>query len=586
MIWDVAGSFYAKKLLNLPSWTRISWWMIGMGQSVLVLFILNLFYPLTYRISILSIALPTIPFLIIYVRDRSLVELLREFKRLLLPLLLFSPLSVFLLAKASLPPYQFDEMAYHYLSPFDLANATPWSFSGGIYQVIPRNLNLVYHLLFSIFRTYSVARITHFAIFISALLVVYSWLKNRFGLLSAVIFWLFVFYTPGQNWVYPSTSGYIDIGTASFVMIGIVLAIESVVWGNRETIYGSLVYFSLALGSKYTSILPSASYLLPSIVKCLKTINRKRLIQTVLISISVGLFWFLKNFYFTNNPIYPFLFGCHPADCVGGAGLFDGWTTKVIPSNFHIILNDLLGGNTKVLTIFIFAVILSVLSRPRGLLITTFVIFSCTAFEFILMKYFSGFYLRYFFHLRFMALLFIASQNSIQIRGHLFVRYLRIGLLVFTLLFLVRNIPRQIKYYYQHDLTPIEWKYFTKKKDIYDWVKFLHPKTYEAIEWCDKRSGVTILNTADPDLIWFDFEGMSRVYMTNCQIKIYTTEEFANSDFTNDNYYFTINKCDNSNNIRMLGYEKDNQRKLRLVNNNIVCQLKNINNAVYNLKRK
>lgn len=584
LIWDVSGSFYANRVLSLPSWTRVSWWMIGLGQSIFVLFILNLFYPLSSRISLISVVLPAVPFIMGYLRDKNLHILLLELKRLALPLLLFCPLIGFLFAKASLPPYQFDEMAYHYLSPFDLANAAPWSFSGGIYQVIPRNLNLLFHLLFSIFKTYSVARLTHFVLFISALLIVYSWLKLRFGILSAVIFWLFVFYTPGQNWVYPSTSGYIDIGTASFVLIGIILAIENVVWGNRDQIHGSLVYFSLALGSKYTSILPSVSYLLPSIARSLKTINRKLLLYTLFVAISVGLFWYLKNIYFAHNPIYPFLFGCQPADCVGGAGLFEGWTTKVVPANFHTILTDLLGGNTKVLSIFAFAVILSVFARPSNLLLTSFMIFSCTAIEFIMMKYFSGFYLRYFFHLRFIALILIASQASLKIRGHIIFRYLRVIFIGFVIVFLMRNIPRQIRYYYRNDLTPIELNYALNKIDIHAWVKHLHPKTRVAVDWCDKRSELTVLNTADPDLIWFDFEGMSRIFMTNCQIKIYDPADSKRLSFQAKDYYFTITNCRMQDDIKMLGYENSQQKRLRIINNDIVCQLNVVNEVVYKSK--
>lgn len=581
LLWEVAGSSYAKRLA-LPDWTRLSWWFIGLGQSAFVFFVINLFLPLNKQVAIASILIPTLPFVPFYIKDRLHVSLVLELKKLWLPILLFLPLLPFMFAKASLPPYQFDEMAYHYLSPFDLASSVPWSFSGGIYQVIPRNLNVIFHILFAIFKTYSVARLTHFLIFFSALLVAYGWISKHFGTLSGIIFFTFVFYTPGQNWVYPSTSGYIDIGTAGFTIVAILMAIDSLIW-HLEAPLNSLIFFSLALGSKYTSLLASVAYATPLLIVNFKHLFKKQFIYLILVCVSVGAFWYIKNVYFVGNPIYPFVFGCRPVDCVGGSSLFDGWTTPVIPKNFSSIANDLLGGNTKVMTIFILSVILSVLARPKKLQLVGLLLFFLTGMEFMMMHYFSGFYLRYFFHLRFLALLFISTQASIKIQGNLIIKYCRVAFILFTIYFLVRNVPRQIIYYYYHDLTSIESSYAKGRSDIFSWVKHLHPKTHQAVEWCDKRNEVTVLNTADPDLIWFEFEGMSRVFMTNCQIKTFASSNLDFSNLGENEFFYSINECRPKADVKMLGYENSNQKYMRLMNNDIVCKMttNSVDNIIY-----
>lgn len=571
LLWDVTGSFYAKRL-NLPDWTRISWWFIGLGQSSFIFFLINLFLPLNKQVALASILIPSIPLTLFYIKDKMYISLTFEIRRLFLPILIFLPLLPFMLMKASLPPYQFDEMAYHYLSPFSLASSTPWSFSGGIYQVIPRNLNVIFNILFAIFKTYSVARLTHFLIFFSALLVAYRWVSKHFGTLSGVIFFTFVFYTPGQNWVYPSTSGYIDVGTAGFTIVAILMAIESLIW-CLETPLSSLIFFSLALGSKYTSLLAFVAYATPLLIVNFKHLFKKQFIYLVLVCVSVGAFWYIKNVYFVGNPIYPFVFGCRPADCVGGSSLFDGWTTPVTPEYFLSILKDLLGSNIKVIVIFGLSILFAIVSRPQKFLLVSSLIFLLTCVEFIMMHYFSGFYLRYFIHLRYLALVFISVQTSLRIKGSLFTRYSRVVFILFVIFFLVRNVPRQIIYYYYHDLTPVEKSYALGQLNIFGWTKNLHPKTFQVIEWCDNRHDQTILQTSDPDIIWFDFEGMSRVFMTNCHIKVFSTNFVSIKDIPTDSLFLSINPCRVEDEIKTLGYENENQLYMRKLNNSIVCSL-------------
>lgn len=574
LMWDISGSFYAKRLA-LPDWTRVSWWFIGLGQSAFVFFLINLFLPLNKEVALASILIPTLPFIPIYLKNKSYIPITLELRKLLLPILIFLPLLPFVLAKASLPPYQFDEMAYHYLSPYSLASALPWSFSGGLYQVIPQNINIIFHILFAIFKTYSVARLTHFIIFFSTLLVAYRWISKHFGTLSGAIFFLLVFYTPGQNWVYPSTSGYIDIGTAGFTIVAILITIESLIW-RLESPLNSFIFFSLALGSKYTSLLSAASYGIPLLLVNFRSIFKKNFIYLVLLSVSVGGFWYLKNIYFVHNPIYPFIFGCRPADCVGGASLFNGWTTPVRPEYFLSILKDLLGSNTKVIAIFGLSILLAIVSRPKDLQLVSFLIFLLTCVEFVMMHYFSGFYLRYFIHLRYLALVFISVQTSLRIKGNIITRYCRVAFILFVIFFLVRNVPRQITYYYYHDLTQVEKSYALGQTDIFGWAKYLHPKTFQVIQWCDNQKDTTILQTSDPDIIWFDFEGMSRVFMTNCQIKVFSTNSLSAKDIPNGTLFLSINPCKANNGIKTLGYENENQLYMRKLNNSIVCSLNTV----------
>jgi|GEM_PF-4862128 len=59
-------------------------------------------------------------------------------------------------------------------------------------------------------------------------------------------------------------------------------------------------------------------------------------------------------------------------------------------------------------------------------------------------------------------------------------------------------------------------EYFSLKIDINSWVKGTFPLMGELVLWCDKQNVPTKLVTFDPEIIWTSYEGMSRVYLTNC----------------------------------------------------------------------
>jgi len=558
----------------------MSWWMIGLGQTAFFHFILNLFFPLSKITALLAIIIPSLPLVRIYYKEQGYKTLLESLFQVKIPLIIFSPLIFFVFAKSSLPPYQFDEMAYHYLSPFDLANSVKWSFSGGIYQVIPHSLDLIYHILFALFHTYSVARLTHFALFFSSHLTLYLWLKTRYGIVPAIIYWVSIFYTPGQNWVYPSTSGYVDAGTTSFILIGIIFAFETIFWSKRQ-VYASIIFFSLALGSKYTPITSFLAYLFPMLILNPTSFKPHKLIKPLLLAVSVGLFWYIKNTIFTLNPIYPFVFGCRAIDCIGSKSFFGGWTTIVKISNIPSIFTDLSGGNPKILYFFIIALILASATRQIKISRLSLIIGLTTFTEVLFMKYFSGFYLRYFYHLRFILLLFIATQTSISIKGTIIWRYLRVIFICAVSFFYIRNIPRLVYYYYRYDLTAIEKDFALGRIDIFQWIKHLHPKTSQAVEWCNKQTSPVILHTGDPDLIWFDYEGMSRVFMTNCQI---TTVSSIEKTSGNPYYYYSIASCPPENESPFDRFSNYNQRILRSFNNSVACKGESINKVIKIIK--
>jgi len=127
-----------------------------------------------------------------------------------------------------------------------------------------------------------------------------------------------------------------------------------------------------------------------------------------------------------------------------------------------------------------------------------------------------------------------------------------------------------------------ELKYARKEMDIYQWVEEFFPKMKEVIIWCDQQDGPVELVTFDPEIMWMNYEGLSRVYLTNCY--------YANINSLNKTHSFvgkkklrlvSISSCDPE-----LAKEKGNPNGdhieyFKIINNQHICNSEEIVPSLY-----
>lgn len=511
-LWGTLVKFYLIK--REPDRSRIINWLIGLGLFSFLWFLLRFFLsPNQFRIalSVLVLDLAALPH---YLQTRGLKKLVVAWWQMKIPLLLIVPFLPAVFVKASLPPYYSDEMAYHFISPAQLASLETWRFNGDFYPNLPQVFDLFFVLTFALSKTYALARLTHFAILTTAMMLAFGSLKRHFGRFPAYFFVLAFFSLP-QALAQTATLGFVDVATYSFMLIGLMFLIEFFLNVTQTTLSLSAIFWGLALGTKYTALSAFASTLLATTFLTVRKIRLRHIAQFFLLLLLFGGYWYLKNLIFYGNPVYPLFGGQTTINFTGN------WTTPVDLSHLRVILESLLPGN-PVLPIFILVVpLLMWLNREsKTKTISLFLLVSLVT-EFFILKYTSGFYSRYHQHLQLWLLLLLSLQTANRYRSRALEYLSRLVFIILTVV-LVRGYLYSVKLTYQPSfLSRQEVDYATGKLDIYGWIKAELPRVYDVIRWCeDPPTGQKVtLSPLDPDMIWFEKDGYLRSFLTNCRLE-------------------------------------------------------------------
>ena len=326
---DIIG-FYLSSLLKFPRFLRTINWIFGLGIFVFVWFLLHLFLPLRQDYIAISLVLILIPFLPHYIQSGGIGSLTKSFQKFPYPLifLLFVIQKLFFLI--SMPPYVNDELAYHYLSPAELLYKTSWDFSHNInfYYMLPKTLETSFNLMFALTNTYAVARLLNFMIFLTSIIAVATFLKERTNIIVAAcysLFTLLLFTVP----LIDSTRGYIDVAPAILSNLLLITSLGWLVLEEKGYLFSAFALIGLMMGIKYTILGFVASIIIFSctflIIKKTSEIKQyfnvqilrnqiKSNLSTMLVMsflmIIMGGYWYIKNYIITGNPIYPFVFQC------------------------------------------------------------------------------------------------------------------------------------------------------------------------------------------------------------------------------------------------------------------------------------
>ena len=575
--WEICGTGLINHFrLKPPEFLRPAYWLVGMGLTALGVFVLHLTYPLKPYLIYLIVIFLSYPFSRHYLTNRDYRSYVFLLKKNLLFMLILIPIVPYLFIKTSLPPYVWDEMAYHYYSPYRLQNEITWAF-GGLYQNLPRLLETIFVAAFSLSKTYATARLIHTSIFITAVFCLYLFFKHRVGKLAGLLVSVLLIHFSPQL-VLESTYGYVDIGTASFLLLTFLLLFEFILQPRKSLILLMAIYGAIALGSKYTSLSTLTSLRLLIMVISLRSIEvRKVLFKRNLIFISFGVliifggYWYLKNFLVTGNPIYPFFLPCRNEDCSAYNQSFFSWAIpfgwQTFPRIYRVLSVSFLPSIWLTLPVLSFGFVFSN-SRLRKLILF---FLSILLIDLLISSRVSGFEARYFFHWRFINLILIAvSAYSL---GKLVWRRIPLQVLLIVLIpitligvfYATKLFGSVYRLYLPDGNAYFETRYALGRMPIFDWVRRVNPKTAEIVFWCDRQSKAQYLATKDPDLLWFTAEAQHHIFLTNCN----------NDGFEPDmpHLYFSLDDCSNPEVApKRNPYESDAIYQMRLENREIICQ--------------
>lgn len=615
--FDIFGTFIKSlfvKNKNIDGQTRIGNWLIGLSMFVAIWFLLGFFVEpnrpnlLVSTGILLAISLPY------YIKSKQIVKLVRQLKSLVLPILLFVPFLPSVFVKASLPPYYSDEMAYHFISPYALLHQLSdlWVFNGGVLTNAPRLMDTFYVLGFSLTRTYSVVRLVQFLVLVTTVLFVYLLIKKIFGWLPSALFVL-IFLSMPLSLPFTATIGYVDVPAYCFMLLGLTLGLAFLVKKSDEYLFLSMAFWGMSIGTKYPSLIAFGIFVILFVSAYLfkyrnfkKIFNKKVIFTCTTLLLVLGGYWYIKNFVVYGNPIYPFFFHCwgkYAGDCANGSNFFGTWTMKINRGTILPILKELLPGSKILLYALVISPTLVFLSKNKDKIFAMFLVVAFFGIEIIVLKYSSGFDIRYYQHMQFLLLFLIILAADVRFKSELlrFIQFIFVSaLVVVCLVMYVRNAK------YMNSLNFINWNeinYALGRSSIYDWVKQRIPDMADATIWCeDPPNGPVALARFDPDMIWYADAGFIRSYLLNCYWDNPSVSPSQWGDFqtiAKDKklvfWTVTPNKCLRSDKVVSGGEAKDsneNQNEIknlllmRKLNNAIICNSKEVLPNLYYLDYK
>ncbi len=178
---------------------------------------------------------------------------------------------------------------------------------------------------------------------------------------------------------------------------------------------------------------------------------------------------------------------------------------------------------------------------------------------------------------------FVKNVKAADFRNYILIIYSLI-VMVFTMINVINFV---IKFYQPDKAFPDnnDLKYALGKINVYQWVGTYFPKTQGIVKWCDQQEKHVDLITLDSEIIWMNYEGLSRVFLTNCRyVNINTLR--STYDYLNKNNLMlvSVSSCDPNlkdnkpdPKIKTIDYFK-------VLNNGYICNSKEIVPGLYMYK--
>jgi len=227
--------------------------------------------------------------------------------------LLYIAISGFLLAEVILnltPSISRDALIHH------LAIPKLWLLHGGFYEIpwadfsyYPMNIDLLY-LVSLYFKNNIFPKFIHFVFGVGTGLLVYYYLRNRFGKSWGLLGFFIFFSTPVV--VRLSTTAYVDLGLIFFTTASILAFVRWRDDGYKNTkwLILSAICMGLAAGSKYNALIAWFFLNLTMVFYYSRDTGRglpalKDGVIFFIIALLIVSPWYIKNYILTGNPLYP-----------------------------------------------------------------------------------------------------------------------------------------------------------------------------------------------------------------------------------------------------------------------------------------
>lgn len=590
---EIIGFSLARVFIKkIPDFLRGAIWILGLGLVIFLYFLSHFFVPFAFPTIVFCLLIPLFPSIRIYLRKRGWQTIIPFLRKSIFPLVLFLPLLPWVFIKGSLPPYSWDEMAYHYISPASLYFERGWWAGVGFHENLPRFLETAYIALFSLTKTFAVARLLHLSVFIAGLLVIYHFLKNQLGQLASIIFFaLILFY--GENLLFKATLGYIDVGTASLAMIGIICFLDFFLERKSGVLIIGLAFWGLAAGAKYSSLIPLASC---SLI-ILSIIIKERLFQREYLKayfvgfflfLLLGGYWYLKNLVYTLNPIYPFFFKCQLERCYQLTSIGN---ISFSFSNIKPIFLSVLGGSHFLLGFFLISLSFILFSFKKSKKKIFYFLGLMIVLETFFARHLFKFSPRFFYHWSFLSMILVVLPISRLSDYKGIIRKFFLAFTVLLIIFTIYNSTAFIIRFYKEMFKPggrIEIQYALRKLSIYQWVEKKIPKTKEVVFWCDEQLEKKELVVFDPSLTWYSYDGLFNVFLTNCKTTYISLLEEAEPYLKmKDLWVVSLEGCNPELRVEIpdsVEPRKVVRYQLKDLNNQIVCRSEKVGPALYRFR--
>lgn len=513
------------------NWLTPAMWIFGLALFIFFNFIFHFILPFSRTLSLAILTILLIPSVIANYKLRSLLPKLMPTFLSVLIILAFSKFMLKpLFYYASMPPHIWDEMAYHYLSPAQIINEKSWQFSPPtFYAMLPRTIETSFVTLFTITNTYSSGRLLQLCIYLSVIASSFLWLKENSGVASAIFFvWLLTSFSP--NVFIDATSGYVDVGAASLIILFILIMAEWI--KQKDFVFFPLIAAAagISISVKYTTIFGffatwlSTFFLITvyGLKKMFFTI-KNYLYQTpkfLLFFILFGGYWYLKNFIVSADPIFPFISRPELNTLADWNYLTINWDSieqiklTVVPTNeiWQLV-------SFSSLLAVVYSISFKKYIYLRGLMFLWIILLA----EILLLSKFGLFDIRFFQHwlilLPFIFAYAIPIKFNWIFKKNNWTALLAFGLILSVSVFLIKPVrAKSIETYSSLEkFSGTDQWFVTKKISFSEWLKKTYPVMNAFIISCAQEPKTVHYQTADPYLIWFG-AGLTRIFLINCYI--------------------------------------------------------------------
>ena len=247
-------------------------------------------------------------------KNKTVIKAHESKNKLLLTILSILLVSVIIaiVFLASVPPVSKDALTHHLAIPkLYLQHGKMMEFPDLHFSYFPMNVDLLYLIPLALGNDI-IPKYIHFAFALGTCFFIFSYLNKRLGCNYGILGALFFLTTPII--VKLSSTAYVDLGMIFFSTASLLLLFE---WAENDHklkyLIGSAVFCGLATGTKYVGLvlLLIMAFLIPLIYTWSTKKNPRTLkafgYTIIFISFVIFFFspWLIRNYLWTNNPIYP-----------------------------------------------------------------------------------------------------------------------------------------------------------------------------------------------------------------------------------------------------------------------------------------